>query len=260
MRRVPSGGAARRGPLLLALLLASWGACAAVPQVMSVNELRDYMYREMKYSRACYKVLNSTGAIGCEESTGDGAEGPLVQYAQLPGTLSGAAERDAAACCRDHGGTQLLRRRGRPIPRIDGATSAPAPAGDRTVVVPAAKLAELAAKLQQEPSYKQHIRGILVDSRQQPAADSSAPTFPGAAYSLYEPAGYAWNPAGTGLAKTWFGVPVYLLTDALAAEAEERAGYNQANSFQGTLYQALMSLKMDAKVGLQGAVRAACRG
>jgi hypothetical protein len=124
-------------------------------------------------------------------------------------------------------------------------------AGDRTVVVAAAKLAELVRRLQQEPSYKQHIRGILVDARQQPAADSSASTFPGADYSLYDPAGHAWNPAGTGLARTWLGIPMYILTDALAAEAEERAAYNQANSFQGTLYQALMSLKMDGKVSGQ---------
>jgi nicastrin len=41
---------------------------------------------------------------------------------------------------------------------------------------------------------------------------------------------------------------MYALTDALAAEAEERAAYNQANSFSGTLYQAYMSLKMEAKL------------
>jgi nicastrin len=123
-----------------------------------------------------------------------------------------------------------------------------AAAVDRTVVVPAASLADLASKLQTEPSYKQHIKGILVDARQAPASDSSAPTFPGAAYSLYPPAGYAWNPSGNGLNRQWFGIPMYALTDALAAEAEERAAYNQANSFSGTLYQAYMSLKMEAKL------------
>ena len=79
-----------RAALLLAMgVLSLWAACEAVPQVTSVNQLRDYMYREMKYSRACYKLLNATGAVGCEESTGLGSEAPLMHYEDLPAVLTG---------------------------------------------------------------------------------------------------------------------------------------------------------------------------
>ena len=75
--------------LLLVMLCVLWTSCAGVPQATSVNQLRDYMYKEMKYSRACYKLLNSTGTIGCEDPTGLGAEATLIRYTDLPASLSG---------------------------------------------------------------------------------------------------------------------------------------------------------------------------
>jgi hypothetical protein len=47
------------------------------------------MYKDMKYSRACYKLLNSTGTIGCEDPTGLGAEATLIRYTDLPASLNG---------------------------------------------------------------------------------------------------------------------------------------------------------------------------
>lgn len=31
-----------------------------------VSSVREAMYKTMQFSRACYKLLNATGAIGCE--------------------------------------------------------------------------------------------------------------------------------------------------------------------------------------------------
>ncbi len=61
----------------------------------------------------------------------------------------------------------------------------------------------------------------------EPPALSYAQVFPGAAYAPYAAPGYAWNPAGSNLARQFFPVPVMLLTESMASDSRERATYNQ---------------------------------
>jgi hypothetical protein len=79
-----AGGGARRGQhlrahagrpvaqhALIAFLLAcysSWRTAEAA--WTSLTSFKHAMYDEMKYSRACYKLLNATGPVGCEGEGG----------------------------------------------------------------------------------------------------------------------------------------------------------------------------------------------
>ena len=59
-----------------------------------------------------------------------------------------------------------------------------------------------------------------------PDQESPATTFPQAVFAPYYDPGFAWNPAGTGLAMDDFDFPILLLDNVTAPVATGRAADN----------------------------------
>lgn len=81
-----------------------------------------------------------------------------------------------------------------------------------------------------------------------PPAQSLALPFPGAEYAPYDAPSYVWNPAGSGLSRRYFGIPVYKMTQALSDDTVWRAQYNADQDLKGGRHVAEMVLPMFAKV------------
>ncbi|KAG2497749.1 hypothetical protein HYH03_004021 [Edaphochlamys debaryana] len=165
------------------------------------------MYESMKYSRGCYKLLNATGTIGCEAPNREEVTAPLVHLKDLP------------------------QMRG----------------GPRVVVVPAEQLESLLAQYRADAGLRKDVVAILVDpTTARPAALSAATTFPNVEHALYSTPDYVWNPWGTGLDRTWLGLPLFMLTPLMANETAWRAAYNVEHGVKGGRHVARMQLPMDA--------------
>ncbi|GLC56142.1 hypothetical protein PLESTB_001073200 [Pleodorina starrii] len=174
----------------------------------NVNGLKGAMYAEMLYSRACVKLLNISGPQGCEAPDQQLVTAPLVHSKDL----------------------------GIPFE------------GQRVVVVPAAEADSFLTRFLGDPTLRSRVAGVLVDpTTGRPSHHSTAPKFPSAAFAPYDSPSYVWNPYGTGFNRQWFGIPIYMLTPALANETARRAAYNADNEFKGGRHVARMQLPMYAQ-------------
>ncbi|GFR49894.1 hypothetical protein Agub_g11998 [Astrephomene gubernaculifera] len=197
--------------LLIALLclLSSCAGSGPTGEWKQLKDLRASMYAEMKYSRACIKLMTRTGPQGCEAADQELITAPLVYSYDLPA-----------------------------LPR----------GGRKVVVLPASDVDPFLTRLETEPALREQVAGVLVDPTSGlPARQSVAPTFPGAAFAPYSAPSYVWNPAGTGFNRHFFGIPMYILTGALANETSWRAAYNAENKLKGGRHVARMQLPMQAE-------------
>eukprot|EP00195_Chlamydomonas_chlamydogama_P012863 CAMPEP_0202894688 /NCGR_PEP_ID=MMETSP1392-20130828/4034_1 /ASSEMBLY_ACC=CAM_ASM_000868 /TAXON_ID=225041 /ORGANISM="Chlamydomonas chlamydogama, Strain SAG 11-48b" /LENGTH=710 /DNA_ID=CAMNT_0049579449 /DNA_START=101 /DNA_END=2233 /DNA_ORIENTATION=+ len=177
--------------------------------LQSVKDIKAAMYKEMKYTGGCYKLLNVTGPIGCQAPTeGVASVGILINVTDVQWPLT----------------------------------------VDRMLVVNITGFEELMLRLRSDPTSASHVRGVLVDpSDPQPTSLSSAPTFPGAFNAPYSNTSYVWNPSGTSLARTFFNFPVMMMSAALANEVATRTQYNWDNDYTGATYMAEVYLTMVAR-------------
>eukprot|EP01025_Chloroclados_australasicus_P066793 TRINITY_DN9225_c0_g2_i2.p1 TRINITY_DN9225_c0_g2~~TRINITY_DN9225_c0_g2_i2.p1 ORF type:complete len:706 (-),score=60.70 TRINITY_DN9225_c0_g2_i2:362-2404(-) len=77
------------------------------------------------------------------------------------------------------------------------------------------------------------VKGILVDSRDNPKAFSPASKFPLSEYASYDDKSYAWNPQGYGILENYYQIPVFILPDQLSEIAQERAAVNAKWGYKG---------------------------
>ncbi|PNW82792.1 hypothetical protein CHLRE_06g294400v5 [Chlamydomonas reinhardtii] len=164
------------------------------------------MYEDMKYTRACVKLLNNSGPQGCEAADMKLITGPLVHYSDL---------------------THLAGQKVVLVPAED-----------------ASKL--FTQFLRDSSLRKDVIGILVDPTTGRPPGDSAAPPFPGAEFAPYSARDYVWNPYGAGLTQQWFGIPIYMLTETLANETGWRADYNAQNDLKGGKHVARMQLPMQA--------------
>uniref|UniRef100_A0A383VJT7 Nicastrin n=1 Tax=Tetradesmus obliquus TaxID=3088 RepID=A0A383VJT7_TETOB len=188
--------------------------------VTTVKALSEVMYREMKQTGGCYKLLNATGPVG---SQGDpdynlDIDAPLVHASDLQQPL----QRDVA------------------------------------VLLPVKQSVAFMQQLQGSPEMQQHIKGLLFDDTDPPASYSTVGPFPGGPeYAPYNAPSYVWNKAAGAnsypFASSWFPMPVFLLTPELAADAQQRAAYNAKQDPTRKQYHARMKLAMAAATSANSA-------
>ncbi|GBF91523.1 nicastrin [Raphidocelis subcapitata] len=192
---------------------ASAGGLSGAPDVKTVRDVYNLMYREQARLGGAYLLLNSTGAVGSQgPADGSDAEGVLVHARQLAG----------------------------------GGAAAPPGGGRWVALVPVAESHALLRRLVSDERFAAAVAGVLVDDADPPPAYSPLPKFPGAAFAPYAAAGYEWNPAGSGAAELRFPVPVVLLEPALARDARERANFNAQQGHHGRAYHARIRMQMAA--------------
>ncbi|KAF6250532.1 Nicastrin-domain-containing protein [Scenedesmus sp. NREL 46B-D3] len=178
------------------------------------------MYREMKGTGGCYKLLNATGPVGSQGNPDYNMDidAPLVHYSNL----------------QQH----LLR--------------------DVAVLLPVKQSVDFMQQLQSSPEMQQRIKGVLFDDTEPPASYSTVGHFPGGSeYAPYDAPSYVWNRAAAAnshpFSSSWFPMPVFLLTPQLAADAQQRAAYNAKQDASRKQYHARMKLAMTAAASANSA-------